>query len=156
MLSGDGNENVMCSTLLGTYLCLCFARLQRETSRHFLVTRFMKDWCSHFLTAAIKLSRFSSNEIGLICFFFLFFISRSSSFFVIHFTSMLTLKFSRKKESALLLLYFFSLKVWVAMQFTAETRGCLKCKISPRLSWTGGRTYASYGRFSQNQNFLNA
>ena len=26
-----------------TFLCLCFARLQRETSRNFLVTRFM-DW----------------------------------------------------------------------------------------------------------------
>ena len=35
---------------------------------------------SHFLTAAIKFSRYSSNEIGLLCFF----ISGSSSFFVIH------------------------------------------------------------------------
>ena len=35
---------------------------------------------SHFLTAAIKLSCYSSNEIGLICFF----ISGSSYFSVIH------------------------------------------------------------------------
>ena len=35
---------------------------------------------SHFLTAAIKFSCYSSNEIGLLCFF----ISGSSSFFVIH------------------------------------------------------------------------
>ena len=26
-----------------TFLCRCFARLQRETSRNFLVTRFMKE-----------------------------------------------------------------------------------------------------------------
>ena len=37
---------------------------------------------SHFLTAAIKVSCYSSNEIGLLCFFF--FISISSSFSVIH------------------------------------------------------------------------
>ena len=35
---------------------------------------------SHFLTAAIKFSCHSSNEIGLLCFF----ISGSSSFSVIH------------------------------------------------------------------------
>ena len=41
------------------------------------------------------------------------------------------------------------------MRFTAETRGCLKCKISSRLTRKGGRTYGRtlYGRFSQNQNF---
>ena len=44
------------------------------------------------------------------------------------------------------------------VSFTAETRGCLKCKISSRLTWRGGRTYGRtpYGRFSQNQNFLDA
>ena len=56
---------------------------------------------SHFLTAAIKFSRFSSNEIGL-------FIPRSSSFSVLRVN--VEIKFSRKKGSALLLLYFFSLK----------------------------------------------
>ena len=75
--------------------CRCFARLQRETSTNFLVTRFMEEmWyvfliiffslqliftlvtasISHFLTAAIKSSCFSSTEIDLRCFF----ISRSS------------------------------------------------------------------------------
>ena len=29
--------------LLCTFLCRCFARLQRETSRNFLVTRFMEE-----------------------------------------------------------------------------------------------------------------
>ena len=68
-----------------TFLCRCFARLQRETSRNFLVTRFM-DWnvvrflvhffftaahfhlalvaasISHFVTTATKLSCCSSKE----------------------------------------------------------------------------------------------
>ena len=30
-------------TLFCTFLCRCFARLQRETSRNFLVTRFMEE-----------------------------------------------------------------------------------------------------------------
>ena len=34
----------------------------------------------------------------------------------------------------LLLLFFLSLKVRVAMRFTAETHGFLKCKISPLLT----------------------
>ena len=67
-----------CSTLFCTFLCRCFARLQRETSRNFLVTRFMEEMLyvvlftffslpliftfmiaasiSHFLTAAVKFS----------------------------------------------------------------------------------------------------
>ena len=32
---------------------------------------------------------------------------------------------------------FFPLKVLVAMQFTAKTRGCLKCEISPRRTFKG-------------------
>ena len=31
------------SRLFCTFLCRCFARLQRETSRNFLVTRFMEE-----------------------------------------------------------------------------------------------------------------
>lgn len=46
---------------------------------------------------------------------------------------------------------FFSLKVRVVMRFTAKTRGCLKCEVSPRLTWMGERMY---GRFCQIQNFL--
>ena len=74
------------------FFCRCFARLQRETSTNFLVTRFMEEmWyvfliiffslqliftlvtasISHFLTAAIKSSCFSSTEIDLHCFLFL-------------------------------------------------------------------------------------
>ena len=79
----------MCSTLFCTFLSRCCPRLQRETSRYFLVSRFMEEvlyvflftfislpliitfvaaGISHFLTAAVKFSRFSSGEIGLRCF----------------------------------------------------------------------------------------
>ena len=42
------------------------------------------------------------------------------------------------------------------MRFTAETRGYLKCKISPRLHERVDVRTDAYGRFSQNQNFLDA
>ena len=58
MLSGDGNEKgpkkSVClitkkATLNGqqtffyTFLCRCFARLERETSRNLIVTRFIEE-----------------------------------------------------------------------------------------------------------------
>ena len=52
---------------------------------------------SHLLTASIKFSCYSSNEIGLLCFLPL-----------APALSLQTLKLSRKKESALLLLFFIS------------------------------------------------
>ena len=72
-----------------TFLCRCFGRLQRETSRNFLVTRFMEELSyvflftffslpliftlvaasiSHFLTAAKKFSRCSSHKKCFLCF----------------------------------------------------------------------------------------
>ena len=42
-----------------------------------------------------------------------------------------------------MLLYFFFGKVRVAMQLAAETCGCLKWKISLRLTWKGGCVYRS-------------
>ena len=79
-----------------------------------------------FLTAAIKFQRNWSP---------LFFISRSSSFFVIHVN--VDIK-SKSKErigfTVVVVVFFLSLKVRVVMRFTAETRGYLKCKISPRLT----------------------
>ena len=72
-----------------SFLCRCLARRQRETPRNSLVTRFMEEMLyvvlftffslpvcftlvaasiSHILTAAIKFSCCSSNEIGLLCF----------------------------------------------------------------------------------------
>ena len=59
MLSGKGNAGERGKTAIGliskkatlyvqhtffcTFICLCFARLQRETSGNFLVTRFMEE-----------------------------------------------------------------------------------------------------------------
>ena len=105
MLSSKGNENGEKTTigliskkatlqhtfLICTFLCHCFAQLQRETSRNFLVTYFMKEisyvifnthfffHChsfsplatsiSHFLNAASNFSCCpNSNKECLLCF----------------------------------------------------------------------------------------
>ena len=62
--NGEGNENgqkpkigliskkkqlCTCSTLCCTFLCRCFARPERKTSRSFLVTRFMEEMSSMLL-----------------------------------------------------------------------------------------------------------
>ena len=150
-----------------SFLCRCFARRQRETSRNFLVTRFMEEMLyvvlftffslsliftlvaasiSHFFTAAKKCSCYSSNEIGLLC-FLISVINANVDF-----------KIKSKQKNRLRCCCFLSLRVQVARRFTAETRGYLNCKISPRLTWRDGRTFGRtpYGRFSQNQNFLYA
>ena len=96
MLSGKGNAEDRWKTTIGliskksnfaraahffcTFPCRCFAQLQRETSRNFLVTRFMEEMSyvflftffqcrsfspcigSHFFTAATKFSCCSSNK----------------------------------------------------------------------------------------------
>ena len=98
MLSGEGNENVKkqqkvylakkknnfarAAHFFCTFLCHCFARPQRETSKNFLVTRFMEEMSyllsftffhsliftlvatriSHFRTTAKKFSCCSSNK----------------------------------------------------------------------------------------------
>ena len=65
MLSGEGNGGEQWKTTIGliskkatlhvqhtffyVFLCLCFARPQRETSRNFLATRFMKEMSHVFL-----------------------------------------------------------------------------------------------------------
>ena len=63
MLSGEGNENDEKTTIgvirkkatlhvqhtFCTFLCRCLARLQRETSRTFLVTRFVEEMSYVFL-----------------------------------------------------------------------------------------------------------
>ena len=64
-----------------TFLCLCFARLQRETSRNFPVTRFMEEMpltlpliftlvaasISHFPTAATKFYVVLPTKKCLLC-----------------------------------------------------------------------------------------
>ena len=105
MLSGEGNENGekttkkklldVQHTFFCTFLCRCFTRLQRETSRNFLVTRFIEEISYLFLftlffslpliftLVAASISHFLRCKI--FTFFFhnklspLFFISLSSS-----------------------------------------------------------------------------
>ena len=100
-----------------TFLCRCFARLQRETSRNFLVTRFMQEMSylflfsffhsliftlvvariSHFLTAAKKFSCSSSNKWLLIfrssslsLFFSLSFVDLSPTLFFLYIPNLWT------------------------------------------------------------------
>ena len=91
-----------------------------------------------FLTAASKLSNFSSNEIGLffvVVVVVVFFISRSNSFSVIHVNVGIKIEVERLLLLLLLLLFLFlSQKVREAMRFTAETHGCFKGKISSGLT----------------------
>ena len=44
---------------------------------------------------------------------------------------------NNNNKTRLCFCFFFPLKVLVAMQFTAKTRGCLKCEISPRRTFKG-------------------
>ena len=71
---------------------------------------------SHFLTAAIKFSRFSSKKRSP-----LFFISRSSSFSVTPVKVDIKIK---SKERISFIIVFIS-KSPGGMRFTVETRGCL-------------------------------
>ena len=71
---------------------------------------------------------------------FIFYL-RSSSFSQLS-RLMKTLKWSRKKESALLLLLFFiSKSPGVVTPFIVKTCVCLKCKISHRVAWISGIKY---------------
>ena len=98
----------------------------------FLFTCFFS--AAHFVAASI--SPFSHLRYKIFMFFFqrnwsaLVFISRSSSFSVIQ-----TLISSRKKESAFVVVFISKRPGSYAIY-----RGCLKCKISSRLIWRGGRT----------------
>ena len=113
MLTDDGNEKCqknpkklcMCSTFFCTFLCHCFARLQR--TRKFLVACFMEEKShmflhssyfftsllliltslgtsiSHFLIAALNFSCFFPSAMNFSFVFFFFFVFRSSPFSVI-------------------------------------------------------------------------
>ena len=105
-----------CSTLFCTFLCRCFARQQRETSRNFRVTRFMEEMlyvvlftfffaAAHFYLGARQHSSFSHRRYKIFTLFF----TRNWSPLSLLSTPMQTLKLSRKRESALLLLLFFYL-----------------------------------------------
>ena len=118
---------------------------------------------SHLLVAAIKLSSYSSNEIGLlplfVCLLF-FFISRSSSFSVIHGNVDIEIKSRERIGFVVVVVVFLSLKSgWLCdlppkralLEMQNFTPGCMKV-------WTNVRTIFSEPKFSgciDNQIFLN-
>ena len=158
-LISKSNQPCTCNTLFCTFLCRCFARRQRETSRNFLVARFMEEMLYvvlftffslplFFTLVAASISHcfsFSHSRYKIFMLFFkrywtpLFFTSGSSSFSVIH--ANVDFKIKSKEGIGFIVAIFLPLKVRVAVRFTAETRVYLKCKISPRLTWRGWRTY---------------
>ena len=92
---------------------------------------FLTWWPLVFLifscTAAIKFSCYSSNEIGLLCFF----ISGSSSFFVIHANK--DIKINSKERIGFVVVVFLSQKVRVSIWCTAERAGTWNAKFHLRL-----------------------
>ena len=108
MLNGDGNENSQkisvgliskktktlqprAAHFFNTFLCRCFARLQRENSRNLCVpVHFFFSPPLIFTLVAASISPFSHRRYKICMFFFqrnwspLFFISRSNSSSVIH------------------------------------------------------------------------
>ena len=101
---------------------------------------------SHFLTAAIKCLRFSSNEIGLLCFF----IPRPSSFSVIHVKA--DIKIQWKERIGFVLVVFFlskspgghaiycrNARVLELQNFTpAYMNGCCTSETDPGFFLGGG------------------
>ena len=104
---------------------------------------------------AASISPFSHSRYKIFLFFFqrnwssLVFISRSS--FLCY--SRQCKHWNEVLESAFVYVVLF-LKGPEAMQFTAETSGCLKCKISSQLTWTRGRTYGRSPWMHRLPNFL--
>ena len=78
MLSGEGNEDgektkiglLTKKNFLCTFFCRCFAQLQRETSRSFLVTRFMEEMSFVFLFTFFPLSLIFTQVAASISHFF--------------------------------------------------------------------------------------
>ena len=144
-----------CSTLFCTFRYRCFAPPQcelPETSQlHvlwrrccmmlyvllftfvFLAAHFHLGGRQHFSFSHLHYEIFfTSNEVGLRCVF----ISRSSSFSAIHVNVNLKIQ---SKERLFFAVFFFSLKVRVAMRFAAETRGVLEMQNFTPTYMNGGR-----------------
>ena len=96
----------------------------------------------HFLTAAIKFSRYSSNEIGL-----LFFISGASSFSVIHGYVDFTVKPSKKIIGFVVVVFFIS-KNGCAI-YCRKERYLQNFTPAYMKGWTYVRTYSVRTIFSK-------
>ena len=104
---------------------------------------------SHFLTAAIKFSYYSSDEIGLLCF-----VSLASSFSVIHVS--LDIEIKSKERIGFSCCYFFPKSPGGYAIYRRNARVLEMQNFNPAYmkEWTYVR--APYGRFCQNQNFWDA
>ena len=162
MLSGDGNENSQkkstglttknrpctCSALLCTFFC--FARIQYETSRSFLVTRFMEEMlyvfqftfhfpAIHFHLGSRQHFSFSHHRNKIFMLFFelnwspLFFICRFSSFSVINVNMYLKIK-SKEKNRLYCCCFFLSPKSPGGYLIYRRNARVLQCRISSRLT----------------------
>ena len=116
MLSSEGNENGekknnnranqqksnfgRAAHFFCTLLCRCFARLQRETSRNFLVTRFMEEMSCVFLFIFFTAAHFHLGGRQHFLFshrrykIFMFFFQRKNVSFVFYLSLCLLLLFS--------------------------------------------------------------
>ena len=104
------------------------------------------------LVAAIKFSCYSSNEIGLLCFFF---ISGSSSFSVFH--ANVDFKIKSNERIGFVVVVFFISKCPAGYAIYCRNARVLEMQnftLAYVKGWTYGRT--PYGRFSPNQNLLDA
>ena len=59
-LIGEKNNFALAATVFCTFLCRCFARLERETSRNLIVTRFMEERLYDFLFTFFHRRSFST------------------------------------------------------------------------------------------------
>ena len=137
-----------------------FVFWQREISRNFLVTRFMEEMLYVFLAVpffslpllitfvAASISPFSHRRYKIFLFWFL---SLALAFFVIHVNVDIEMK---SKERIGICCCCFISKRPGSYAITAETSGCLKCKISSRLTWRRGRTYGRSPWKHRSPNFL--
>ena len=152
MLNGDGNENSQkisvgliskktkplqprAAHFFYTFLCRCFAPLQRETSINLCVpVHFFFSPPLIFTLVAASISPFSHRRYKIFMFFFqrnwspLFFISRSNSSSVIHVNVGIEIKLKERIG-----FHCYCVSISKRPGSYAETRGCLKCKISSRL-----------------------
>ena len=88
-----------------------------------------------FVAAIASISPFSHRLYKIFWFWFL---SLALAFFVIHVNGDIEMK---SKERIGICCCCFISKRPGSYAITAETSGCLKCKISSRLTWRRGRTY---------------
>ena len=98
-----------------------------------LIITFVAASISPFSHRRYKFFCFSSDEIGLV-----WFLSLALAFSVIHVNVDIEMK---SKERIGICCCCFISKRPGSYAITAETSGCLKCKMSSRLTWRRGRTY---------------